>query len=70
MQDNYYICENYPHPINNVRFDGFDSALDFAKGYYGLPKDHIFSHNGMCYIFTDKNGKAKGFRIILENIRP
>ena len=61
----FYICEKYPHPINEMRFGGEWSALEYAKRHYGLPADYLFGSNGMGYLFY-KDGEWKGFRILIE----
>lgn len=60
-----YICEAYPHPINEIRFGGEWSALEYAKSHYGLPKEYIFTCHGMGYSFF-KDGILKGFSLIVE----
>ena len=61
----FYICEDYPHPINEMRFGSEWSALEYAKNYYNMPADHIFLSNGMGYVFW-QDEQAKGFRILIE----
>jgi hypothetical protein len=62
----YYICEDYPHPINEMRFGSEYSAVQYAVHYYGLPNEESIFSNGMGFCFI-KDGELKGFRILFEN---
>lgn len=63
----FYICENYPHAINNERFLSVSSAIAYAVLYYGLESEEAIFSNGMGFCFI-KNAELKGFRILIESI--